>query len=234
MTSLKCSPVRLEQLKQVLSYDELARSQRFKIQQVQEQFIAGRGILKEILGQYLHLPADKVHLSYETLGKPRLTEPLQNLHPNLTFNLSHAHGLALYGITTTSYLGVDLEYRNRELSFDEIAHRFFSPTESQEIKQAEGVDKKIRFYTIWTKKEALLKALGMGLHAPLSQFTVSAELTKKDKLTQLSFDPNAQTWTVFSLDYLPDFSISVAMNQKPKTLCFRHWEDKERDPDGEY
>lgn len=224
-TSLKCTSTPLEQLKQLLSPDELARSQRFKAREAQEHFIAGRGILKQILSRYLHLPANQIQLTYESLGKPKLDESLQHIYPNLAFNLSHSHGVALYGISATSFLGVDLEHRARELSFDEIAQRFFSPAEVQEIQQAQGENKKICFYNIWTKKEALLKALGTGLHSPLSQFTVRGWPQEKiDELTHLSFDPNAQKWRVFSLDYDPQFSVSIAMNQKPQTLYFWDWD----------
>lgn len=223
ITSLKHSINQIEELKRVLSKEELLRSQKFKVKKVQEEFIVGRGILKKILGRYLNRSANEIELDYEAMGKPKLTENLQNICPEIAFNLSHSHGFALYGITSNAYLGVDIEHRDRELNFEELAHRFLSPTEALEIKNAQELDKKKCFYTIWTKKEALLKALGVGLHSPLNQFTVSGKL--KEESVFLPFNSKPMKWFVLSFDYDVNFSISIATNQKPQSIFFWNFEE---------
>lgn len=222
VTSLQCTPVQLAQLIPLLSPEEFARSQRFKMKKAQEQFIVGRAVLRKILGEYLQLEPEKILFTYEKFGKPMLDESIQHV-PELAFNLSHSQGLALYALANTTCLGADLEYRGREHFFDEIAERFFSAKETEEIKTARGENKKISFYNIWTKKEALLKALGLGLHGPLKQFTVHGiEQGKIEELKALPFDSTAQSWHVFSLDYDSNFSVSIAMNQKPQNIWLNY------------
>ncbi|HTS12529.1 MAG TPA: 4'-phosphopantetheinyl transferase superfamily protein [Candidatus Limnocylindrales bacterium] len=93
-------------------------------------------------------------------------------HP-LCFNLSHSHGLALVAICREREVGVDVELIRPEFGGEEIARRYFSQREVDELKrlppelQAEG------FFLCWTRKEAYIKAKGDGLHIPLDSFDVS-------------------------------------------------------------
>lgn len=214
----------IEYFQAYLSPHEMDRAERFKTEKAKAHFIIGRGILKEILGRYLEIEASKINLTYEKLGKPHLEPALQNIIPGLTFNLSHSNGMIMCGVSKDQWLGVDLEYREKTRSFNEIAERFFSVQEIREIKQAQGEQKKIVFYNIWTKKEALLKALGLGLHSPLRQFSVTGQPDSIDQLINLPFDPHAKKWAVFSLNEQPStFSLSIAMNHLPENLCFWTW-----------
>ncbi len=217
---LSCSPSELMQLKSYLSPEELSRSERFKAEKAKRQFIVGRGVLRAILSRYLTQPAKQILFDYEKMGKPFLAKKMQHPHPQIAFNLTHSHDLALYSIIQAASIGVDLEYRKRSLSFDDLAQRFFSPAEFQEIQQAQGTQKASAFYHIWTKKEALLKALGLGLHGPLQQFTVIGKPNQEEIFSSLPFDPIHQTWFLYSWDYNPEFSFSVAVNQKPQKIHF--------------
>lgn len=150
----------LEQFKQILSEDELVRAKRFHFEQHRQRFIAGRGILRSILGRYLNIQSSKIQFGYEPRGKPFLN---QSYHTNLSFNLSHSQDFALYAISLTDSIGVDLECFNSTTDVLSLAQRFFLPSEFTTIKSAPPQQQQQLFFRYWTCKEAYLKATGTGL-----------------------------------------------------------------------
>ncbi len=83
------------------------------------------------------------------------------------FNISHTHSAILVGISTES-IGVDIERITK--SEINIAKRFFTEDEYNYIVKSE-YEKDIRFYEVWTKKEAYVKYIGKGLNIKLSSFS---------------------------------------------------------------
>ncbi|MBE9217039.1 4'-phosphopantetheinyl transferase superfamily protein [Plectonema cf. radiosum LEGE 06105] len=150
----------LKQFKQILSEDELIRAKRFHFEEHRQRFIAGRGILRSILGRYLNIQPSKIQFDYEPRGKPFLN---QSYHTNLSFNLSHSQDFALYAISLTDSIGVDLECFNSTTDVLSLAQRFFLATEFTTIKSAHPQQQQQLFFRYWTCKEAYLKATGIGL-----------------------------------------------------------------------
>ncbi|MEA5592798.1 4'-phosphopantetheinyl transferase family protein [Rivularia sp. UHCC 0363] len=150
----------LEYFTQILSEDELGRAKRFHFEQHRQRFIAGRGILRSILGRYLNIEPSKIRFDYEPRGKPFLD---RNYHRNLGFNLSHSQNFALYAVTLNDSIGVDLECFNSTTDVVSLAQRFFLPSEFAAIKSAPQEQQQQLFFRYWTCKEAYLKATGTGL-----------------------------------------------------------------------
>ncbi|MBC6473153.1 MAG: 4'-phosphopantetheinyl transferase superfamily protein [Hormoscilla sp. GM102CHS1] len=158
------------QLLPTLSEDEQQRAARFYFQRDRLHFIAARGILRNILGNYLSIAASQVKFSYSPSGKPALDEansvtsfPRLCLGTcKLEFNLSHSHGLALYAIALDREIGIDLEYI-RDLEAEQLAKRFFSHREYTAISSVAPQEQPRVFFHYWTCKEAYLKATGDGL-----------------------------------------------------------------------
>ncbi|MEB3220232.1 MAG: 4'-phosphopantetheinyl transferase superfamily protein [Nostocales cyanobacterium 94392] len=150
----------LEYLTQMLSEDELVRAKRFHFEQHQQRFIAGRGILRSILGRYLDVEPSKIQFGYEPRGKPFLD---QSYHTNLGFNLSHSQDFALYAVSLSDSIGVDLEWINSITDVLSLAKKFFSLSEFTKIKSATPHQQQQLFFRYWTCKEAYLKATGTGL-----------------------------------------------------------------------
>jgi 4'-phosphopantetheinyl transferase len=53
-----------------------------------------------------------------------------------------------------------------------VASRHFSPAERDALQRLQGDDWLAGFYRCWTRKEAVLKAEGVGLHRDLDSFDV--------------------------------------------------------------
>jgi 4'-phosphopantetheinyl transferase len=158
-------------LRQLLSPDELERAERFHFERDRGQFIARRGILRSLLASYLDVEATNIRFVYSDYGKPALGSLFDDRA--LRFNISHANGLAIFAFTLGMDVGVDVEYVQRDIEYEQLAERYFSPYERSVIQSLPSESRREAFFLCWTRKEAYIKAHGEGLSLPLDQFDVS-------------------------------------------------------------
>lgn len=102
-------------------------------------------------------------LRYTALGKPYL--------PGLGFSISHSADLVVLAISSQYALGIDCE-EITDITIRDF-RSYFSPAEWSFICSASSAQK--AFYQLWTRKEALLKALGTGLQANLPELEVLSD-----------------------------------------------------------
>lgn len=164
-------PSELQRLEATLSQEEKARANRFHFVRDKNRFIVARGVLRELLGGYLHRTPADLEFSYGLHGKPFLSSA--NASSELCFNLSHSAGLAVYAIATGRNLGIDVEFVRPDYAEEDIARRYFSVQEVSDLRSLPPENKDEGFFHCWTRKEAYLKACGMGLRIPLDSFAVS-------------------------------------------------------------
>jgi 4'-phosphopantetheinyl transferase len=157
-------------LEATLSHDEKARADRFHFVKDRNRFVVGRGLLRELLGKYLRQEPAGLQFSYGPFGKPALSGP--NPSSGLSFNLAHSAGLAMYAISNQRNLGIDVEFIKPESAGEEIARRYFSASEVSALLSLQPEERIEAFFHCWTRKEAYLKATGMGLQTPLDSFSV--------------------------------------------------------------
>ena len=150
----------------LLSTDEKKRAEKFYFEKVRDRYIAGRGLLRTLLGGYLDMDPAGIRFDYEPNGKPVLKEqPIQ-------FNVSHSEGEGTFAFCLDHAVGVDVEWRRPLDDMDDLAQRFFTGNESRGLASLSGTDKQELFYKLWTCKESYLKAVGIGLLIPLDQVEV--------------------------------------------------------------
>jgi 4'-phosphopantetheinyl transferase len=115
----------ISEFHRTLSSDEQSRAERFVFQKDQKRFVAARGILRHILGQYLHVPPSQLSFFFGANGKPALSgvPGFDQFH----FNLSHSDGLALYAVAFNAEVGIDVERIDPALDRVRIAESFFTP-----------------------------------------------------------------------------------------------------------
>nr|WP_246504130.1 4'-phosphopantetheinyl transferase superfamily protein [Plastoroseomonas arctica] len=152
---------------------------------------AARAGLRAILGDSLGLPPLELEFDVAPMGKPRLAFPANS---GVHFNLSHSHGLAALGVARFA-LGVDIEaVRPVE---DDLAHAVFSPAELDEFARLTPAGRRLAFFLGWTRKEAVVKALGSGLHAPLDRFSVSLTPGQPALLRDIGWPPGDESrWQI--------------------------------------
>jgi 4'-phosphopantetheinyl transferase len=149
----------------LLSPDEVLRAERFYFPLHRRRYIATRGFLRRILGFYLEIKPELIHFLYSSHHKPYLA------NIDLEFNVSHSHDMALLAFTKKHSIGVDIEKINNHFN-PAVAKRFFSEPEYTHLMNRESSAQAALFYAIWSRKEAVVKAIGEGLHFPLKSFSV--------------------------------------------------------------
>ena len=159
--NLNSDELQLQFYRETLSSDEIARAERFYFPEHRQRFMAGRGTLRAILGQYLDIAPKQVEFEYQPRGKPLLAAKFAD--KGLLFNLSHSQDLALLGISYQNQIGVDLEYIRTMSDLEGLAKRFFSAREYEYLRLLSLAQQQQIFFRYWTCKEAYLKATGDGL-----------------------------------------------------------------------
>ncbi len=206
----------LQRLRATLSADEIARAERFVRQRDSEHFIAARGALRSVLAGYLGVRPDEVAFGYGERGKPTLAE--QFADREIRFNLSHSHGLALLAVTRGREVGIDVEFIERKLEHEQIATRFFSASECEELLALPPAQRSEGFFRCWTRKEAYIKALGEGLSHPLADFDVTLTPGVPARLLGTRRDPAAVArWEMLDLTPRPGYAgaLVLAMEAEP-------------------
>jgi 4'-phosphopantetheinyl transferase len=90
-------------------------------------------------------------------------KPFAPALPDLHFNLSHAGADVLLALARCEPLGVDLERIDRRVAIDAIAQRHFASAEAAALAELAPARRREAFIDLWTRKEAVLKAIGAGL-----------------------------------------------------------------------
>ena len=166
----------VEQLRELLNDEEIARADRFVTATLRGRFIVGRAALRTLLGRYLDRHPASIEFVYSARGKPSVW--------GIDFNLSHSDGLAVYAFAQGCEIGIDVERIRASDDLLDVARRFFAPREYAELAALEPSQQTDAFFRCWTRKEAFLKATGEGIAAALDRFEV----------TLLDTDPPALRW----------------------------------------
>nr|WP_323779389.1 4'-phosphopantetheinyl transferase superfamily protein [Amylibacter sp.] len=203
----------------VMTPEEQTRAARFVQQIHQDRFANGRNRLRHILAGYLDKPPQDLQFSYGANGKPELAGLLR-------FNLSHSENHAALAVVNSldndAEIGLDIQqYRPVEA---DVAKRFFSTTEQAELAQLPSAQWNDGFYRCWTRKEAIVKALGTGLTLELDSFDVTLTPHAPVRLTRFATDPTiTNALSLHHFDLAPDLvgAIAVFSHGRPVKITHR-------------
>jgi len=193
----------------LLPADELARARRFRRPEDGRRFIAARVILRQLLGGYLDADPWALRFDYDRHGKPELSGDGAE---GLCFSVAHSGGSALYGFARGRRVGVDLELM-RDLAVFDVAGQFFAADEIRALCALPASDQLAAFYRCWTRKEAYLKAKGLGLSVPLDAFAVSVAPGEPWALSWNRLHPeDVGRWSFLEPADLRGFAAAVAVD----------------------
>lgn len=151
-----------------LSDNEKARANRFKHKSDFNCYISVHALLRIELSKLLETDAKSIRIEASQNGKPFTYDV------DLPFSLSRAKNLFAFVIgRSNQLLGIDIEQIKSGVDFTGISRNYFSVKEQQRILLFESIADQSRFFfEIWTRKEALLKAVGVGINTDLSKVQV--------------------------------------------------------------
>lgn len=193
----------------VLNPEEVKRSDKYFSKSDRNRFIISRGSLRYILAQYLNQPAAKIEFKVTGSGKPVINHPGGS---QLNFNLSDSADWVLIAIAKSA-IGIDVELIKPNFSYDEILHHNFSEQEIYYIKQKDSLK---RFFLLWTRKEAILKATGIGLTDNLLLIPSLDGLNIIDG--NLPFINTS--WQLSSFEMRNEYMATIAISQLVKNFSF--------------
>jgi 4'-phosphopantetheinyl transferase len=150
----------------LLNPDELRHADQIRHELSRAEFVTARGLLRKILGHCLDTDPRRVMLKKTATGKPYVPDWCNP--QRLRFNVSHSHGEILIAVARGFEIGVDVEPVRPLDNMDEVAAEFMTRDEAY-LYDISGETKTDTFFRVWTRKEALLKATGLGLQLPLRQ-----------------------------------------------------------------
>jgi len=214
---LEASPVPTPGLDGLLSPVERDRARRYIFPTDAYRFRLCRAMLRAGLGWLLRKSPQAIEFKTGDHGKPHLSES-----SDVRFNVSHSSRLALIAFSRVGDVGVDVEEVREDIEALEIASANFSETEAARISAATTVEDRARlFVRIWTRKEAIMKAAGIGIQDGLGTFDVSSE---PPGLVCLDWTPAkvaSTRWLVQELDLPRGYAGAVAAPVGPWTV--RQW-----------
>jgi len=160
-----------DRLATTLDASERARAARFHFAQDRTHYIAAHSLLRSCLSQIAG--SRDWRFTIDRFGKPEIEPPIDE--PPLRFSLSHSHGIVACAIARGFPVGIDVETVGYDLPFMEIARNYFSEREYEALLAIERTKRAESFHRIWTLKEALVKAIGLGLSLPLKEFSFDVD-----------------------------------------------------------
>jgi len=154
---------------ELLAEDERKKRDRFRFEKDQHSCLVTRALVRTVLSKYTDVTPGAWRFVTNEYGRPEIDEPVDARW--LKFNLSHTNGLIALIVARDREVGVDVEDRERRGRLLNVADRYFSPSEVEALRALPEGEQLDRFFLYWTLKESYIKARGMGLAIPLSQFS---------------------------------------------------------------
>lgn len=175
----------------MLTDSEKRRIDKFRFARDAARFTGCRGLLRELLGSYINCSPKDVAIQYGPFGKPHLDE-------SIYFNVSHSGDMLAYAFSAEQEIGIDIESVIKIDNISGTAKHCLSKQQFRVFTKLSCNEQHRAFYRFWTRKEALLKAIGTGLSQPLTNFDVTFLDDELPALTKGGAEfGNIKDWKLF-------------------------------------
>lgn len=191
----------------LLSAAEMERASHFLLDEVRHRWLQAHVAYRRILGAALGVDPGALVFGATAQGKPVLRHPA-SARPE--FNWSDSADLALLAVSDGAPVGVDVEAMRAQPRLEAMAATKFAPEEGAALLALPSDERPAAFYRIWTRKEACLKALGVGIDFGLKRFAVSIDDGPARVLRMDGAPYAAEHWTVRSIGMPDGYTAAVA------------------------
>ncbi|WP_150240898.1 4'-phosphopantetheinyl transferase family protein [Nocardiopsis quinghaiensis] len=179
-----------DRLLRLLDEEELARNARFRHQADRDRHLLGRAVIRLLLAERAECPPEKVTFALrcrsceekertgagdgtdarqEPHGKPHPTGPAEGWE----VSVSHSGEWVALALASGVPVGVDVERVSGARDLEGLAGYTLGDPERQAWERLSPADRIGAFFRYWARKEALLKATGLGLSGGLRRVLVS-------------------------------------------------------------
>jgi 4'-phosphopantetheinyl transferase len=168
--------------------------------------------LRLLLGAILGEAPQSLAFCHNSYGKPRQLEPANGVE----FNMSHSDGIVLIGLARRIPIGIDVEAMRPVAERTAIVRRYFHPGEAADFARVPPAEADAAFFRCWSRKEAVVKALGLGMSLDLHRYRVACIPGAAPEVLTLEGEANPQeSWTLLDLDPGPGHVGAVAARRRP-------------------
>lgn len=190
------APDLLAGLEASLSPAEHQRHAGYRLVADRDRFLLGRGLVRDVLGRWLHIAPADVAIELGPHGKPHCPGGPE-------FNVSHSGDLILLALHPSRPVGVDVEQHRPGIDWPPIARRVFSSAQVEALQQRPSAEHGQAFLQGWCLLEAGLKANGLGFaghgvasameQPPLRRWSLALPAGYCGALALLGTGPDAET-----------------------------------------
>ncbi len=205
---LMATPEEEQRFRDVLSATERERADAFQLAGPRRRFVVARAAQRQILADLLSRRPQDLRFVLGPCGKPSLDPCLGEA--DIQFNMTHSNELALLAVRKGREVGVDVEWLGGALGdVDALARRFFAAEEHEALLQLPEPERRTGFFRLWTRKEAVSKAIGAGLTMPLDQTVVNLAPGETARLLRVGAGAPSD-WVLQHLDPAPGYIGALA------------------------
>ena len=207
--SLDEPDVPLSRLEPLLTPEEREWVRRLRFERDRRRYAVGRLWLRWLLAAHLGAALAEIRFHEGLYGKPALAGPGDVR--GLRFSASYSGELGLFALARDIEVGVDVERVRDDVDVEQIAASLFAQGERAALRRLGGQVRIRAFFTCWTRKEAYVKALGVGLSLPLDSFDVSAGLERGRLPDGFSISGPAGAWSLGDVDVAAGYAAAIAV-----------------------
>ena len=200
---LTASDSQFADMHRLLSPTEVARARGFRVENAHKTFVLCRAALRLVLADRLQVSPEDICFRYTSSGKPHLSDS----DTKLSFNVSHSGAKAAIALTCGSEVGIDIEQIRETADLRAVAEQVFAPEELDDLQLLTPSQWLSRFYTLWTLKEAYVKAIGVGLAFDVR--TVRVAFDKCSDGAHQLYGAGTAEWVAQSVETEPGYAAAV-------------------------
>ena len=192
----------------LLPRTDLDRAERFAQQVDRDRHLLAWSVARLILAALLERSPRSLEFADNGYGKKHIDLP----DCRLRFNISHSGDYVLVALADRLEVGVDVESMRPLPDLMAVAARFFSPAERAILQALPADRREDAFFAVWTRKEAFIKAVGMGLSLPLDAFDVSVDPDAAGRLLSVRHPgQHADFWSLSDIATVPEYRAALAL-----------------------
>lgn len=199
---------RLEHLSDTLSEEELNKFNNYKDTEDRNRHLLARYFVRKISSNYLKVDPNSFQIDYLENNKPYF-----KYYPHFNFNISHSGDYIVIGFANRWSVGVDIEFMNSQLDLYDMIINCMSNYEISMILNSEAP--RAVFFKHWTRKESLLKGVGLGLTDRIK------DVACVDGLNLIPSDLSsfASAWKIWSFE-MGEYCVSIAHDSAVRIIRF--------------
>ncbi len=205
----------VQRLAHYLSPPEASKASQFYGEVHQHRYTVGRSLLKILLSIYTGIQPDEIELQTQKAGKPYLP------NTDLQFSKTASGPFGLIAITWRIDVGIDIEKNKKLAEAAQLIKSSFSSSEHLAFQKMSPSKKTRAFFNGWTRKEAIVKALGTGLGLAPDQFTVSLDSSPVYEFNIPGIPAELPAnWTLRSWSPAAGYQAAIAIRSSSVALSF--------------